>query len=101
VRRAAKVDRPQSEITEALRQCAISVQPLHSVGKGVPDLLCGFRGINVLLELKDGALPPSGRKLTADETAWHGKWSGQVAVVGSAQEAIDAVIAAAREAGRI
>jgi len=100
-RRAAKVDRTQAEITKALRDCAITVQPLHAVGQGVPDLLAGYRGVNVLLELKDGEAVPSKQRLTVDEAEWHARWAGQVAVVGSAEQAINAVLDAAREAGRL
>jgi len=88
MRRAAKVDANQSEMVADLRACGVSVQPLHSVGGGVPDLLCGFRGRNVLIEVKDGSKPPSARKLTKDQVEWHGAWRGQVAVAKSTEEAL-------------
>jgi hypothetical protein len=90
MRRAARVDSNQSEIVAALRAVGVSVQPLHTVGKGCPDLLCGVRGTNLLLEIKDGNKPPSARKLTPDEAAWHESWRGQVAIVESVDEAIAA-----------
>lgn len=86
---ASKVDRNQAEIVAALRAIGATVQLLHSVGAGCPDILCGFRGRNVLLEIKDGNKPPSARKLTADQVEWHGGWKGQVAVV----EDVDAALA--------
>jgi hypothetical protein len=96
---AAKVDANHLEIVKALRQCGVTVQPLHTVGGGVPDLLCGYRGtgreVNVLLEIKDGALPPSAQALTAAQRDWHSKWSGQIAVVTNFDEAMDAILAAA------
>ena len=64
MRRAAAVDANQSEIVAALRKAGVTVTPLHQVGGGCPDLLCGFRGVNTLLEVKDHAKPPSARKLT-------------------------------------
>ena len=88
MRTAARVDANQSEIVEALRQIGATVQPLHQVGKGCPDLLVGFRGVNILLEVKDGNKPPSARKLTEAEYAWHVDWRGQVAIVNSIEEAI-------------
>lgn len=88
MRRAAATDRNQAEIVAALRAIGCTVQPLHSVGQGCPDLLCGFRGRNMLIEVKDGELPPSRRKLTADQVEWHGGWKGQVAVVEDADAAI-------------
>lgn len=52
------------------------MQSLASVGDGVPDLLVGFRGQTLLVEVKDGALPPSGRALTQDQWEWHAAWRG-------------------------
>ena len=81
MRRAAAVDRNQSEIVAALRKAGATVQILSAVGQGCPDLLAGFRGRNWLLECKDFAKPPSKRVLTPDQVDWHGGWKGQVAVV--------------------
>lgn len=94
--RAAKVDANQSEIVEALRRVGCSVQLLHMVGKGCPDLLVGNMNqngvhVNWLLEVKDGSKPPSARKLTADQEIWHDNWRGQVTVVCSVHEALVAV----------
>lgn len=91
MRRAAKVDDNQSEIVKALRAIGATVQPIHQIGKGCPDLLVGWRGMNTLLELKDGAKAPSARKLTQDEVDWHANWRGQVAVVETVEQAIEAV----------
>jgi hypothetical protein len=88
VRRAARVDANQAEIVAALRRVGATVQPLHAVGKGCPDLLVGFRQKNFLFEVKDGRRPPSERKLTTDEARWIGGWRGPVVVVTSAFEAI-------------
>ena len=59
MRRAARIDRNQPEIVEALRKLGASVQPLHTVHDSVPDLLIGYQGRNFLLEVKDGTKPPS------------------------------------------
>jgi len=93
MRRAAKVDRNQSAIIKALRQMGATVQPLHAVGAGCPDLLVGFRGENVLIEVKDGDKSPSRRVLTEDQVVWHRGWCGQVAVCCSIDEAIAAITA--------
>jgi hypothetical protein len=87
-RRAAKVDRNQAEIVAALRGIGVSVQPLHAVGGGVPDLLCGQRGVNVLIEVKDGAKPPSKRTLTGEQIDWRDAWRGQWATVKDVNEAL-------------
>lgn len=88
MRRAAKTDANQAEIVAALRAIGATVQPLHSVGDGCPDLLAGFRGRNLLIECK---MPKTG-KLTADQVEWHGGWKGQVAVVEDVDAALAVVI---------
>lgn len=86
MRRAARVDTNQAEIVAALREVGASVQPLHQVGGGCPDLLCGIAGHNVLIEVKsdDGMLTP-------EQVVWHTSWAGQVAVCRSIDEALIAV----------
>lgn len=96
MRRAARVDDNQAAIVSALRLMGCSVQHLHSVGEGTPDLLVGFRAKNLLLECKDGAKPPSKQKLTPQQVEWHRDWRGQVAVVRSENEAIEAVLEATK-----
>ena len=92
MRRAAKIDRTQPDIVAALRSVGASVQSLASVGGGVPDLLVGFCGQTLLIECKDGALPPSGQALTPDQIAWHAAWRGlPVWVIRSADEALEAL----------
>ncbi|KAA3633844.1 MAG: hypothetical protein DWQ08_01345 [Proteobacteria bacterium] len=86
MRTAARVDANQREIIRILRDCGVTVQPLHTVGKGTPDLLCGYRGRNVLLEVKDGNR--YGSRLTDAQQAWHRSWRGQVAVIDTADDAL-------------
>jgi hypothetical protein len=89
MRRAAKVDSNQPAIVDALRACGATVQPLHTVGAGVPDLLVGYRGKTALVEVKDGARPPSERRLTDDQLTWHGNWrGGTLAVVCDVESAL-------------
>lgn len=78
-----KVDANQAEIVAVLRAEGWSVQPIHRLGQGVPDLLVGAKGRNILLEVKDGD-----GALTDDELSWHANWQGQVDVVRSAGEAV-------------
>jgi hypothetical protein len=89
--RAAKVDANQKEIVEALRSIGATVQHLHGVAQGCPDLLVGRGKVNYLLEIKDGSKPPSARKLTPDQVVWHSIWQGTAVVVSSIDEAIAAV----------
>lgn len=76
MRRAAKIDANQNDIVEALRKEGATVQSLAAVGNGVPDLLIGFGGVTVLMEVKDGSKAPSGRLLTPLQMDWHSKWNG-------------------------
>ena len=93
MRRAARIDGNHTAVVEALRAIGCTVQSLASVHGGVPDLLCGMRGVNVLLEVKDGSLPPSARVLTTMELDWQAAWGGQVQTVNSPEEAQRVVIA--------
>lgn len=92
MRRRAKVDRNQAEIVNALRQLGATVQPLHSVGQGCPDLLAGYRGENWLIEVKDWRAANSDRKLTERQIEWHCGWKGQVAIVEDVAAAIAVVL---------
>ena len=87
MRRAANLDSNHAAVVLALRAIGATVQSLASMGGGVPDLLVGYRGRNVLLEVKDGEKPPSARMLTKDEEEWHATWGGQVDTVYTAEDA--------------
>lgn len=90
--RAARTDANQTEIIKALRAMGCTVQPLHTVGNGCPDLLVGAHGATLLIECKDGKKPPSERRLTDDQIKWHGAWTGgPLAVVTDIEGAIRAV----------
>lgn len=86
--RAAKVDANQAEIVAALRKVGATVEPLHRVGGGCPDLAVGFRGANYLIEVKDGGKAPSARKLNPAQIEWHGSWRGAVAVASNVDDAL-------------
>ena len=89
MRRAAKIDKNQPAIVDALRACGAIVQSLAAVGNGCPDLLIGYRGRTILVEVKDGSNVPSAQKLTLDQLLWHAKWSGgSLAVVNDIEGAL-------------
>ena len=98
MRTAAKVDGNHGEVVKALRAHGIAVKSTAAMGSGFPDLICAVRGVTVLLEVKDGAKPPSERRLTAAEAEFIGHWPGLVYVVTSAEEAVAVVVEAARPA---
>ena len=79
-----KVDKNQKEIVAGLRQVGASVKTLHWVGRGVPDLLVGFRGVNYLIEVKQ-----PGKGFTKAEAEFFNTWRGSCAVVESLDEALE------------
>jgi Holliday junction resolvase len=96
--RAAKIDANQREIVDYLRAKGVSVAITSNIGDGFPDLVCGFRGKNILLELKDGDKAISQQKLTAKQIVFHSLWRGQIAVVNSPETAWKEVIRLCNEA---
>ncbi|KKM26436.1 hypothetical protein LCGC14_1584840 [marine sediment metagenome] len=80
--RAARRDKNEAEIIEALRRHGYSVDQVDS--DGTPDLLVGFAGINLLMEVKS----KSG-KLTKPQVKWHEHWGGQKAIIRSVDEALN------------
>lgn len=85
---ARRTDANQQYIIDGLRDFGASVQDLHEVGKGCPDILVGWRGKNYALEIKQ-----PGGWLNEREHKWHQSWRGQVAIVRSLEEAIDVITA--------
>jgi len=90
--RGRKTDANQASIVSALRQVGASVVDLSAVGRGVPDLLVGFRGQTYLLEVKNKL----GRnRLTADQDVFLAWWHGVPPIIvyneSDALTAIDAV----------
>lgn len=81
-----RTDENQQSIVKALRGIGCAVVSLHTVGKGVPDLLVGFRNINILIEVKTAT-----GKLTNEQVKFHADWRGQIAVVRTPIEAIELV----------
>ncbi len=91
MRRRARVDSNQALIVETLRGVGAKVEFLAPLGRGVPDLLVAFRGKWYVVEVKDGSLVPSRRKLTTFERAWHDEFSlqAQIDTIESAKDALE------------
>lgn len=92
MRRAARVDSNSHEIVEGLRKAGAYVRVITQ-GDGLPDLLVGYRGHTLLIEIKDGQKPPSQQKLTAAEQKFFDEWPGGPLVKANS---MDAAIAALR-----
>lgn len=71
MRHAKRVDANHAAVKAAYKAHGWDVEDLSHIGHGVPDLFC-IRGQEChFAEVKDGAKPPSARKLTPDEVFWH------------------------------
>ena len=81
MRLAAKRDKGESEVVAALRAIGATVTPISATG--VPDLLVGIAGHNVLLETKS-----AGETLTPAQKRWHADWRGKAHVVYTVADAL-------------
>jgi hypothetical protein len=89
MRLRGRTDSNQNAVIRDLRKMGASVFPMSSLGSGYPDIAVGWHGANYFFEIKDPMQPPSKRKLTDDEKDFHLAWNGQVAVITSAESAMD------------
>lgn len=90
--RIAKADANQAEIVQALRDIGAYVFVSHTLGRGFPDLVVGYRGKTYLIEVKDGNKPPSQTRLTEDEQRFHDEWrGGALCIVYSVDDAIGVI----------
>lgn len=87
MRRAAKVDSTQVAIVDALRRIGCYVLHLHQLGGGVPDLLVWGRNRFMLMEVKT-----PGEKINKAQAEFIATCPGEVHVVQSAEQAVNAVI---------
>lgn len=94
-RRAARVDANHREVIQALRAAGCIVADTSRLGSGFPDAIATRRPDGssrvVMLEIKDGAKPPSARKLTEAEAEFARVWGDHCVTVTSAEEALRAL----------
>ena len=89
MRYANRIDANQNKIVDALRKAGAVVR-IISQGDGIPDLLVGYKGYTILMEVKDGDKVPSARKLTEAEQKFFDDWrGGMLVVINSVEEAIE------------
>lgn len=88
-RYARATDANHGTILRGLHRLGIWARDTHEVGDGFPDIIAHGRSGFVLLEVKDPAQPPSRRRLTDAEEAFHGSCPGPVAVIHTIQEAVE------------
>jgi len=87
MRRAARRDDNEKDIIKAMRDAGAYVKVIND--EGLFDLLVSYRGETLLVEVKDGAKPPSARRLTDAEQKFHDEWPGcNLYIVNSVEEAL-------------
>jgi hypothetical protein len=82
-----RVDRTQNCLVKKFRALGAKVLILSDVGRGVPDLVLGVGDKLFFVEVKDGAKPPSGRRLTEDEEKFFKEWPLFCHIVSTEEEA--------------
>ena len=88
-----RVDGTQKEIVEGLGKLGMDVYSTAMVSNGFPDICVFWRGDSWVLELKNGNLPPSKRKLTPDERKFWLGFKGRGGIVHSLDEAVKLILA--------
>lgn len=91
MRLRAKKDDNHNQIANAFRRLGWSWKDTHQLGDGFPDGVAGIGGhygINILVEIKDGAKTKSRRKLTTDEIEFHTIWTGPLRIIESIEDVV-------------
>jgi hypothetical protein len=91
VRQAARTDGNHATIVEVLEKAGCRVYSTAQLGDGFPDLLVYSDRHPLktfLVEIKDGSVRPSHRKLTGPELKFCEWWPGPIYVVLDAEDAI-------------
>jgi hypothetical protein len=85
-----RVDQNHAEIVRALRQVpGVTVHSLHEMGNGCPDLLVGYRGLTVLVEVKTEK-----GKLNTMQEDWHRRWTGSPVIIIRSVDDVETLITA-------
>ena len=83
----AKVDDNQPEIVNQLRSIpGVTVWNTHQLGKGFPDIIVGYKGVNYLFEIKNrhGKL-----LIPLSEQEFYDNWQGQTEIVYDLDEILE------------
>ncbi len=89
--RRAKRDSNHAAIVQALKAAGRSVLDLSAVGGGCPDILVGWNGGMLLMEIKCPRKQGGADRLMPNQKAWHVAWRGrEPVVVRSVEEALRA-----------
>ncbi len=98
-RRAAKVDNNQQEVVAKFRQLGFSVLHTHQL-KNCVDIIVARDKLTATIEIKDGSLAPSARKLSEGEMKFKEDWKGLYFLCESIEDVlkIERVFTALRDA---
>ncbi len=80
MRRAARRDANHQEVIAAFEKMGCTVIDVAGIPCGF-DILVGYGGLCLPVEIKDGTKPPSARKLTDNEAKVHAAWTGGARLV--------------------
>lgn len=86
MRKFARVDKNQVEIVDTLRRVGAKVLHTYQLGNGCADILVGYLGRLLLMEIKS-----KGGRLTPDELFFYDNWKEYMVVVYSPEEALKAI----------
>ena len=88
----AKKDANHNDVVDALKAIGVSVIDTSHVGCGFPDVILGFAGKTMLMEIKNPKTSYGKRGLNKNQAKWKELWTGgPYAVVDSVDAAIRAV----------
>lgn len=73
---ACKVDANHKEIVDAMKAVGASIIDTSRLGKGMPDVIVGFRGQTILMEIKNPKTQYGRKGLNANQRKWAEEWSG-------------------------
>jgi len=101
-------DANHGTIVRAFEQGGATVVSLHTLGRGVPDLLIGFAGCDQLVEVKLPLRPSSEAggvqhprtRLNSRQVGWHNHWRGERPRVIRTPEEAEALLDDMAERGR-
>lgn len=91
--RRSQRDGNHTAIVRRLREAGRSVLELHALGKGAPDILVGWGGNTMLMEIKnpDSVKGGHNKVVAKGQAAFRATWKGcKVLVVTSPEEALRA-----------
>ena len=88
MRVAVRKDSNQKDVVDELRKIGATVRVLHQP----LDLLVGYRGKNLLLEVKRPEKRGWKSERTPEQVKFMDTWRGQFAIVYTAQEAVELVL---------